>query len=411
MKKKVLSFKSLALRFGRFFSLRLKNHDDLEPHHLNPSAPLRTGLKLNDRGWTLVELMLVTAMIGLITPAMTRLFVVVSQGFAADEMHTQLKTGNQNTLNRIHVRIGASKHFFMGDTSGVSFLSAVSILSTAPTTLAGTTLAQPQTSVTGAFSYAVTDFEPTFIGNALLFGAYDAPETFTQSGSTPVSYQNSPMTLTGVLDSAGTSRTIIIDMYRFYYYYLTSQISKPIAGATCAGLVEWQSIRYADAFEIEDFYVDNTFQSNLCHAIATNGVTAAWDPSQTDPNNAFVTFGTSGAVAFTPGLGIASFKIMQEPMGGTRVLTKVSSGMLSSGFGYGVCPNTRYWQDAPIKVPLYAPTPSVATSKFPSGFEIGVSGVATGRKILVRSALVAKGAAPKVVYNDISMVNDIQDQW
>jgi type II secretory pathway pseudopilin PulG len=371
-------------------------------------------LTTNQKGWTLVELMLVAAMIGIITPAMTTLFIKVSQGMAADEMHTQLKTGNQQMLNRIHINLSASRHFFMGDTSGVSFQAALSILSSAPPTIAGDeTLAQPQTSVSDSLGASVSDFEPGFIGNAILFGAYDAPETIINASGQAVIYLNSPMTVSGTfggvtaIDSAGTPKTLIVDLYRFYYYYQTTQISHPIRGVTCTGLVEWQSIRFADAFELEDI-ADPVLQTNICHWLAEKGVTAGWDPSQTDPSQAFVTFGTSGAVALFAGQA-GTYKIPQEQ---SLVLTRVSSGILSNGFGYGICPNTIGWKDSPpIAVPQYAPTPTTAGAPFPGGFEIGVGGVSAGRKVLVRAAWVAKGASPKVEYNDISMVNAVRDVW
>jgi type II secretory pathway pseudopilin PulG len=364
-------------------------------------------------GWTLVELMLVVAMIGIITPAMTLLFFKVSQGFAADEMHTQLKSGNQQLLNRIHINLSASKHFFMGDASGVSFQNALSILASAPPTILGDeTLAQPQTSVSDSFGASVSDFEPANIGNAILFAAYDSPETIINAAGQAVVYQNSPMTISGVnagitvVDSSGTPKTLILDMYRFYYYYQTAQIPHPIKGVTLTGIVEWQSTRFCDAFELEDIS-DSTLQTNICHWIASKGVTVGWDPSQTDPHQAFVTFGTTGAVALFAGQA-GAYTIPQEQV---ILLTRVTSGVLSTGFGYGICPNALGWKNAPIVVPQYAPTPTASTVQFPGGFEIGVGGVSEGRKILVRSAWVAQGGSPKIEYNDISMVNEIRDVW
>ncbi len=187
----------------------------------------RQSLRLTEQGWTLVEVMLVTAMIAIITPAITFLFLKSSQGFAADEMHTQLTRGNEYMMSRVENRLSANKHFFQGGGgNGISFVNAISFSAGAPATVAGTQLAQAQTSVTGSLDPAattLTGFQPSFIGNSMFFAAYDSAQTFGW-GANAVSF--APMTVSGVgvSDGAGTPMTFIIDIYRFYYYYLTPAI-------------------------------------------------------------------------------------------------------------------------------------------------------------------------------------------
>lgn len=381
-------------------------------HPLKSGGRPRTSMRLSEGGWTLIELMLVMAMIAIITPAMTYLFAKVTQGMASDEMHTQLQLGNQALLNRIQVRMAANRHFFMADTSGgVSFLTRLN-LSTAPSTLAGTTLSQPQTSTTGSLSPNVSGFQPTFVGNALLFGAYDAPQTifYNTAGTAPKIATAVPMTVTGasVTDMNGEQQTIIVDLYRFYFYYLTSQVTKQLYDTTAYSLIEWQSVQFPDWTEIVN-YNDSVLQGNILAMLKASGLTTAWDPTQTDPSQAFVTFG--GASYGTASTGVTGVNgTYTIPMETYYNVTKVQPGILSTGFRYGISPNSANWKSAPVQVPLFA----TGAGAFPSGFEVAAGSNSSGRQVMLRSVWVAEGAnggKVRAVYNDINMVDEIADNW
>ena len=367
-----------------------------------------------------MELMMTIALIAIITPAITFLFAKVSQGMAADEMHSAMQAGNQTMLNRIHVRMGGSKHFFFGDQSGVSFVSRLDF-STAPATVAGTTLPQLQAPVSGVFSLSVSwsGFSRADVGNALLFAAYDTPETITKpvAHATPIIYLNSPMTVNcaGVTDQYGTTKTIIIDLYRFYYYYLTKTGVKNLYDGQDYNLIEWQSIRYADYFQIQDYGSaggggDNTLEANIMACLASQGISIAYDPSQSDPSQAFVSFGGAVGYGGSPGSAVTltNYTILNET---TTNLTRVTAGILTNGFRYGVSPNTINWKNCPVQIPLYA-TVMAAGTEFPNGFEVATGGNSSGREVMIRSVWVAEGASnPRAVYNDINMVDYIRDIW
>ncbi len=373
---------------------------------------------LNSRGWTLVELMIVTAIIGVITPAMTMLFSKCAQGMAADEMHIQLESLNSLNLLRIHERATASRHLLEGDASGTAFLQAVTQGMSAATKsnypiLAGTLLPTTQSvpvSSFASFSTAAGGAASNF-GNSLLFGAYDmaqtinnvtyvSPVTVFTKGACPVTF----------LDSKPA--TIVVDLYRFYYYYLTSNNPKSIKGASSYRLVEWQSVQFADYYQLLNLSKSTLGGPNLMKDVvtwlATTGnagtgiaVTLAWDPTQTDPTNGtFYTLTTAGAATSITNPSI--------PEGQVLCLTKVPAGVLSTGFGYGVSPNTAGWADAP---PVVSPRYATANGSFPGGFEVGISGTGTGRQVFTRSFIVAKGASPRVVYNEGEMIHNLRDSW
>lgn len=367
----------------------------------------------DQRGFTLLELMIVVALIAIITPALTYLFSKASQGMAADEMHIQLQSLNENTMLRLHERVSSARHMMLADTSGVSYLQAVTTGMSANTKslypiLAGTSLPLGQP-LTGTGSFSPTLAVKADFGNSLLFGAYDIPQTFGSKfyySPATVAYSASSAYVTY---STGQPATQIIDLYRFVYYYLTSINPKSLRSVASYRLIEWQSLQYADYNEIGSIG-DPTLQSAAISWLATPGnvnpgsaygVTWAWDPTGSDPGQSFYTLSaTTGLPTFKPW----PVNIVE---GNVTSLTRVSSGILSNGFFYGISPNSSGWSDAPATVPAYG----VAAGSFPGGFEVGVAGSSTGREVMIRSLLVAQGAAPRVIWNDQSMVTNIRDVW
>lgn len=376
--------------------------------HEKPSAP-NTGqacLRLDEKGWTLMELMIVVALIAIVTPAITYLFVKMSQGMAGDEMRNQLQSLNSQTQLRIHERIEGTRHLMQGDSSGASFLAAVTLGMAASTKtnypiLAGSKLAVAQPPVTvGSASLSPGTAVAADFGNSLLYGAYDSPQSIANvSYPAPITAYASSITYSGGANK-GMPATLVIDLYRFYYYYLTTSNTHPIPNVTTYRLVEWQSIQYADYFEINAFN-DNVLQTNVIKWLVTQkSITNAWDPTQSMPVSAFYTLDNNGNAN-----NVTAAVTIQEAQ--ALILTHVSSGILSNGFGYGIAPNSANWPSATATVPLFA----VANGNFPGGFEVGITGNATGRSVLTRLVVSAKGASPMVISNDVTMVHNVRDLW
>ncbi len=421
-KNKILNFKFSILNCRRFFNRRLKNFRNFELRTSDLKLA-ESRLRVSAGGWTLIELMLVMAMIAIITPAITYLFMKVSQGMASDEMHTELQQGNQAMLNRLQVHLAANRHCFFNDNTsgGVSFLTRLN-LTTAPAKVAGgVTLCEPQpqpqttpTFISGSLSPNATGFLSANVGNALLFAAYDAPQTLLYPTGPPKISTAVPITVTGasIVDSNGVKQTAIIDLYRFYFYYLSSAITKQLFDATDYSLIEWQSIQYPDYTEIANYSQDPVLEGNVLAGIKAAGMTVAWDFTQSDPNQAFVAFGTAAygtnstsVTALSAGYTIA--------MDTYNNVTVTRSGILTSGFRYGISPNTNNWKSCPVQIPLYAAVAAPGTA-FPNGFEVAASSNPTGRQIMIRSVWVAEGAngsRVRAVYNDLNMVDEISDNW
>jgi len=398
----------------------LRTHRFFSWNHLLKLSSVKRGLSkvasrrffAGDRGWTLVELMLVTALIGIIVPAITFLFTKVTQGMAGDEMHIQLMRLNNTTQLRLHERIASARHLFQGDSSGVDFLGPVTLGMSANTQaaypiLGGTLLAKTQPApLNGLATFSpAAGADRNLFGNSILFAAYDSPQTLNNQAYV------APTTISGpaILYSDGVPVTLVVDLYRFYYYYLTDNNPKGMRGVSSYRLMEWQSIQYADFTQISAIS-DSVLQTAVITWLATPGkidpaipgyaIATAWDPSQVDPDLAFYDLHTDGTYTVTSPVVITESQALP--------LTRVTSGILSTGFGYGISPNTGSWVEAPpVRVPLYG----TATGSFPGGFEVGISGTSAGRQVMTHFLLVAKGAAPRVAYNVSEMVHNIRDTW
>jgi type II secretory pathway pseudopilin PulG len=359
----------------------------------------------------MIELMMVVVILGLITPALLLFFQQFTWGMAADEMRTQLQTLNQNTFLRIHERLGLCTHMFQGNASGgLSFINNLHFSATAPATVAGSSPAVVQTNA--VTSFASNEVVSSEIGNELFFAAYDTPQNINGK------FYNAPLTTTGgTVDSSGVTVPVVIDIYRFWLYYLTANPHGP-RDLTTYRLVEWQSIQMADASEIYNM-ADATLQTNVIKWLATNGnadpgngsyaITLAYDPHASSPVTAFYTLASSGTYT-----QVSSATIQPVSEGTWSYITHVSSGILSGGFRYGVLGNTWGGSGQPTPTfgqPNIVPRLAAPSGAFPGGFEIGLSGTANAREALFRSILVGKGSPKLPVYNDQASVVNFYDIW
>jgi len=372
----------------------------------------------SEKGWTLVELMMTVGIMGLIVPSLTILFTICYQGLSTSEMHIQMKALNEKIHLHLHEQINSSKHMFQNDTTisgGLNFISRLDMTS-APASVSFTKMAVQQSGVTSTFSPAAGAVTSNF-GDCLFYAAAD--RSLTISGVAYVA----PLTISGasVKDSHNNPCTINLDVYRFYYDYLsTTGDQKPIRGVQNYWLIEWQSVQFVDAFELEDIgTADSTLQSNVIKALnsgiaATNNrpITYAWDSSQiamtSGTNFAFYTLTSAGGMT-----GQAALTI---PMQSYTPLTRISSGQVSN-FNYGIPGNYLQLSSSPpvpqIPKYCYAVTAGAPVSNvFPGGFEVGIEGSNGGMQVLVRSVLIARGNNKNgYIWDDNTSVSNARDIW
>jgi hypothetical protein len=379
--------------------------------------------KPNQRGWTIIELMMVVGMLGLIVPSLTALFIYCYQGLSAAEMHLSLKALNENIMLHLHERINTSKHMFQNNSSsgGLSFISKIA-MGSAPASVSFSQLPQGQTGATITFSPAAGAVSNEF-GDCLFYAAYDSPQTVNGVKYTapltvggPITLSSSPLTVTAaLLNGAGNSVTVNLDVYRFYYDYLSSVGDMtPISGLTSYWLIEWQSVQFVDAFELIDIQSsDSTLYTHVINWLTTAGnfpggqaVTLAWDPSQVQmtSGSSFAFYQLSGG-AMT---GVANQSISIQNW---TPLSRTSSGLISR-FNYGISGNYNniYGDPPPPIVPMFSPYTNTANA-FPGGFEVGIQGSNAGMQVLVRSLLLAKGNYKTLMWDNETSISNARDVW
>jgi prepilin-type N-terminal cleavage/methylation domain-containing protein len=306
------------------------------------------------RGFTLTEVIMATAIIGIITPMIFSLFTTVMEGLTSYEASLSLKKLNQSSINTVISRLNTNKKLLDRGTPYLGYIGTVS-----PAPLSGTTL--PLITPDGSLASATTDFIINNVGNSILLAANDS--------------------------QISLSSAAMIDVYRFYYYYLTEENSIIVAGKKVYKLVEWSSIRYADAGELD------TFGADVIGNLAGRGITAAWDPN----NDTFYQLDASeGKVLIAlPSITKDKHLILTQALG--------SNG----DFRCGISGNNTSLPDVPpeCQVPLYA----VANAEYPSGFEVVIVGQSFCRSILLRTVHAARITHKKTMYKNLQSIAYVKD--
>lgn len=330
------------------------------------------------KGLTLVELILAVTVFAIIVPQILSFLFTVMKAFTSYEASIQLERTNEEMLTRIYLKLCSCKRLFQNIPSDLSYLERLD-LSTSPTVLTASRL--PKIEETGSLSAATTGFVSSSVGNSLFFASNDSTQI-----------------LENIADSSNSTHTVRIDLYRFYYYYLTPENPKTIYDKKSYRLIEWKSIQYADYSQLMSI-PDSTKRANTVKALYNNKIYFAWNASAPLPTNAFFSLTADGAI-----LPLSNHKIQLSVWSN---LTNIVTGIMAGGYRYGVSPNTAGWTKAPKVVPQYA----TADGSFPGGFEVVIVGPSSGRKVLLRSVLVAQGSMPNIIGSEQQIVCNTKDLW
>ncbi|MCB4791768.1 MAG: prepilin-type N-terminal cleavage/methylation domain-containing protein [Elusimicrobia bacterium] len=331
----------------------------------------------SSKGVTLVEMIMAVAIFGVVLPLVTVFLMKITTGFSTYEMTTELRKTNQQTSNRVYMRLNACKRLFQNNASGNAYLAKVS-LTGCPALLTGSQM--PTIEETGSLVLGNAAFVAASVGNCLFFAGND---------STAV--------LLNILNSSAQASTVRIDTYRFYYYYLSPSGAKSVGGKPAPKLTEWQSKIYADYNQIAGI-TDPTKKSNTITALINQEVLYAWDSSNTDPAASFYTL-AGGAATLAAGHSIVKEQATD--------LTSIISGAMGSNYSYGYSPNSSSLTKPPKTVPIYA----TASGDFPSGFEVAIVAQAAGRMVLIRSVLIAKESTHEIVGDELHNITCVRDLW
>ncbi len=335
-------------------------------------------------GLTLVEMMLVVAMLGILTAAMSSLIAAAQHGYASFEAANGIQVAGQTAVNKLMIELQQSKRLIDrgSDPGWLAAAQTSGIPTGGPAPLSGTQL--PLIESNGSFAPTTPSFVAASAGNELFFISADTP------------------TSTVVFNGAGSTQAVVIDGYRFNLYYLaadTSPGSGGFGGQSRIVLQEWHSVGYADYGELNDLASDPTLEANAAAAMYAQGYHGAIDTSQALAANAFYALSSGGSLtpATSPSIALAS----------TRQMIRMPTGVSGFGYRYGVSPNSGAAFPIPYPVPAFA----TAAGSFPSGFETMIVGANSARQVLVHLVLVAGGAFPGVKVNPQTVTVTTRDLY
>jgi prepilin-type N-terminal cleavage/methylation domain-containing protein len=335
----------------------------------------RPSVRRSDGGYTLVELMITVAIVGIMTASIIPLFKLAQYGLSSGESRSSLKTVGENSVNRIVHQLEQCKRIFENNASDNAFKSRAQ-LTGLPSALTGSAL--PIIEENGGISPSTTTFVAGGVGNSLFFAAIDQPVTVS------------------VADSALVTQTLRLDVYHFVYYYLGTD-SGYIQTTRKINLWEWQSVKYVDYNQIVGI-VDATEKTHALTALSAAGYPYSWNPSTTTVTAAFFTI-AGGALTAAPNHDI--------PEASGKQLISIVTGILGSGYAYSISPNTSASFQTSATVPLFA----TASGLFPSGFEVVVVGPNSARQVFVRLVLVAAGGFKNINSQATTALVSARDLW
>jgi len=332
---------------------------------------------IHQKGVTFVEVIIASSILSLISLAVAPMFNVAQQGFTTSEAKISLRTESQKVINKIGHQLAESKRLFENTPASKAFLDRVQLTSPS-TSLLGSRL--PVLEETASLSPGSSLFVPTSVGNSLFFASRIEPKDLT------------------ILNSSAVNVTVRIDHYVFNYYFLGVDNSQEIGGQSKINLWEWHSVEYTDYTQMNGIS-DSTKRENAVQLLISSGVTHAFDPSATDVDSAFYTLETDGSIS-----GDSAHAIVQDT---ASEMVDILTGMMGSGFKYGVSPNTGGTFTHLYTVPEFA----TASDNFPSGFEVVAVGPNSTRQIFLRLVLVSEGAFKGYISNGTTLLVTARDLW
>jgi prepilin-type N-terminal cleavage/methylation domain-containing protein len=320
----------------------------------------------NERGFSLIEMVVVLAVVSGLMLIVYSMLDQTAHATMFNESHNDLTIMSQRAVNVLQTEVVQSRTVFEENTVGSQYRAA---LSPAPTGVWATTrlpilqddpLMAPDAG-TGA---------DRFTGNSLLVARQLAP-------------------LSVLYDDDGVAGTpeveLLVDRYRFEYFYLGRDTSKSFSGAGfVVDLKEALSGEYVDYFELSSLPAAKL--SRAVPWVQAAGFARAWNPGQ-PVSSAFydlsgATDGTFNAPIASPSIAVVKTASLFPELKGGRV-----SGRMSYSVAFvPASPLAPF--PLPMPIASYA-RPDASLPGFPAGFEVKITGPQGTRKVMTRVLLMA----------------------
>lgn len=358
------------------------------------------------RGLTVIELVISIAVLMIILTLVTNMIFSTSRTQSRVRMENHMRSTIQTALFRISAQLNQSRMIMNGNAGsglGYNYLTAVQ-LGGAPAFMQNITPVNttskhllPTIQTTGSLSpekdcatYPNNYFRANSVGNVLMFAKY--------------------LGKFNKINIASITEKRNLDLYEFKLYYLTqegtgsnnfldfwsnSPSKKPIR------LIEWTSKPYADYTQFADYIADSTNpnRTTIRAALTAAGITEVWDRSATTIGTAFYTVGAGTS---------ATINVIGSP---TITRNRHNDILRFGSDAYSVAYNTNnttgnanyfpirhqvpyFYQHNPAActgaIPADNTTPNSSGGAFPYGFEVMVTGPASGRNVLMRITSAAR---------------------
>jgi len=324
----------------------------------------------DEKGITLVEMMVSLSIFSMLAAVVFMSMSTFSKASSSTEATNQMKSCSQKAVNKIGLRLSESKRIFENTGSDTPFLARVAGIETI---LPGSRL--PRIEETGSLSPGDPLFTASGVGNSLFFANTEFPEVLVLS----------------------TTCSVRIDAYVFNYYYLAQTTGVSICNTPVIRLMGWHSKEYADYTQLN--VLSGNTRTLTVQALFNRNIRMAWDPTATDPSNAFYVINLAATLPNT-----ATHKLVMDEQ---EDMTRFAKGIMWGRYRSGISPNT----GGSAKTSQIVPEFGLPSGYFPSGFEVTVIGPRSAHRIFIRLVLIAEGPLNFLLAYENSVLNSARNLW
>lgn len=372
------------------------------------------------KGLTLVELIFSMTILLLVMGLVTHIITHTTQTQSRLRLENQMRQSVQSGLFRIASALNQTRMLMQADTLGYAYLNRVSFTG-APPIIGGVPTANGTTNQTqlptirpeGSLSpekdcvnFPSNFFRANSVGNLLMFAKYAGK--FSRFSFTADTEKRS------------------LDVYEFKLYYITNADSDNQPSRTFLDLwkanptmrrlrlIEWTSQPYVDYQQfldyIADFSTDPNKRITIRNDLTTAGLTRVWDRNATNINSAFYNLGSgnSASVPVNPSHMIPRARVQDILLAG--------SNDFSVAYNFNNNPSSSTYFPIRHQVPFFyhhnppdcngaipneGSTPNASTQPYPYGFEVMITGPASGRNVLLRITTAGRSYNQLVSHADM----------
>lgn len=355
------------------------------------------------KGFTLLEITIAISILVVILGVVVNSLVGANRAQGAAVTPAFLKAGGQRGMKNLYLDLSQSRKL-IASPNGTSTPDlpmkyyALMDIQDPPSPLATASRVFPQISEKGSFGMSGTapgQLDPGSVGNALMF-VRPGPKMILDDAHVWISGHQ-------LSDIPYELPTYQFVLYHLVQVPLPTGASKINGGTFTLQLIRWESKPYLQRSELQNM-LNKLELGDLGSLTATGpfvgsinsrapGIAGTWDPNQSNPGQAFVTFPTPTInLGLPPSISWNSWGTVASPTIAmnrqTWVVTTNLTGYATPMIAFNTSGNPNFAVPG-LDVPAYASSPT----SVPYGFETAIAGPIGARTVLFRMALAARQSA------------------